>query len=87
VTEPHDWPPEQSAHWTLRPWHSTAVGYPAAVEQMVGFVEAAASRYGTTYPLHITVGTSEGSGCSATPVRAGHKRFTTPWRIGPMALH
>jgi hypothetical protein len=27
VTEQHDWPVEQSAKGTLRPWHSTAVGY------------------------------------------------------------
>jgi hypothetical protein len=31
VTEPHDWPPEQSAHGNLRPWHATATGYLAVV--------------------------------------------------------
>jgi hypothetical protein len=31
VTEPRDWPPEQSAKGTLRPWHSTAVGYLAVL--------------------------------------------------------
>jgi hypothetical protein len=31
VTEPHDWPAEQSARGTLRPWHYTTVGYLAAV--------------------------------------------------------
>jgi hypothetical protein len=27
VTEQRDWPPEQSAKGSLRPWHDTAVGY------------------------------------------------------------
>ena len=27
MTEPHDWPPEQSAQGALRPWHATAAGY------------------------------------------------------------
>jgi hypothetical protein len=27
VSEQRDWPPEQSAKGTLRPWHYTAVGY------------------------------------------------------------
>jgi hypothetical protein len=27
VTEPHDWPLEQSAEGTLRPWYLTATGY------------------------------------------------------------
>jgi hypothetical protein len=27
VTEPHDWPAEQSARGTVRPWHYTAAGY------------------------------------------------------------
>jgi hypothetical protein len=31
VTEPHDWPAEQSARGTLHPWHSTAVGYLAVL--------------------------------------------------------
>jgi hypothetical protein len=31
VTEPRDWPPEQSAHGTLRPWHATATGYLAVL--------------------------------------------------------
>ena len=31
MTEPHDWPAEQSARGTLRPWHYTAVGYLAVV--------------------------------------------------------
>jgi hypothetical protein len=31
VTEPHDWPPEQSAQGTLRPWHATAAGYLAVL--------------------------------------------------------
>jgi hypothetical protein len=31
VTEQRDWPPEQSAKGTLRPWHSTAVGYLAVL--------------------------------------------------------
>ena len=31
MTEPHDWPAEQSARGTLRPWHYTTVGYLAAV--------------------------------------------------------
>jgi hypothetical protein len=31
VTEPHDWPPEQSAHGSLRPWHATAAGYLAVL--------------------------------------------------------
>jgi hypothetical protein len=31
VTEPHDWPPEQSADGTLRPWHATAAGYLAVL--------------------------------------------------------
>jgi len=31
VTEQRDWPPEQSAKGTLRPWHYTAVGYLAAL--------------------------------------------------------
>lgn len=31
MTEQRDWPPEQSAKGTLRPWHDTAVGYLAAL--------------------------------------------------------
>jgi hypothetical protein len=31
VTEPHDWPPEQSAEGALRPWHATAAGYLAVL--------------------------------------------------------
>jgi hypothetical protein len=31
VTEQRDWPPEQSAKGTLRPWHATATGYLAAL--------------------------------------------------------
>jgi hypothetical protein len=31
VTEQRDWPPEQSAKGTLRPWHSTATGYLAVL--------------------------------------------------------
>jgi hypothetical protein len=31
VTEPHDWPAEQSARGNLHPWHSTAVGYLAVL--------------------------------------------------------
>ena len=31
MTEPHDWPTEQSARGTLHPWHSTAVGYLAVL--------------------------------------------------------
>jgi hypothetical protein len=31
VTEPKDWPAEQSARGTLRPWHYTTIGYLAAV--------------------------------------------------------
>jgi hypothetical protein len=31
VAEPHDWPPEQSAHGSLRPWHATAAGYLAVL--------------------------------------------------------
>jgi hypothetical protein len=31
VSEHHDWPPEQSAKGTLRPWHYTAVGYLAVL--------------------------------------------------------
>ena len=31
MTEQRDWPPEQSAKGTLRPWHSTAVGYLAVL--------------------------------------------------------
>jgi hypothetical protein len=31
VTEQRDWPPEQSAKGTLRPWHSTAAGYLAVL--------------------------------------------------------
>jgi hypothetical protein len=31
VTEQRDWPPEQSAKGTLRPWHDTAVGYLAVL--------------------------------------------------------
>jgi hypothetical protein len=27
VTEPHDWPLDQSASWTMRPWYFTAAGY------------------------------------------------------------
>ena len=27
MTEQRDWPPEQSAKGTLRPWHATAVGF------------------------------------------------------------
>jgi hypothetical protein len=27
VTEPHDWPLEQPAEGTLRPWYLTAIGY------------------------------------------------------------
>jgi hypothetical protein len=33
VTERRDWPPEQSAKGTLRPWHDTAVGYLAVLFQ------------------------------------------------------
>jgi hypothetical protein len=33
VSEQHDWPPEQSAKGTLRPWHDTAVGYLASLFQ------------------------------------------------------
>ena len=31
MTEHRDWPPEQSAKGTLRPWHYTAAGYLAAL--------------------------------------------------------
>jgi len=31
VPEQRDWPPEQSAKGTLRPWHDTAVGYLAVL--------------------------------------------------------
>jgi hypothetical protein len=31
VSEQRDWPPEQSARGTLRPWHYTAVGYLAVL--------------------------------------------------------
>jgi hypothetical protein len=31
MTEPHDWPFEQPAKGTLRPWHYTAVGYLAVL--------------------------------------------------------
>lgn len=31
MTEPHDWPPEQSAEGALRPWHATAAGYLAVL--------------------------------------------------------
>ena len=31
MTEPHDWPAEQSAHGGLRPWHATAAGYLAVL--------------------------------------------------------
>jgi hypothetical protein len=31
VTEQRDWPPEQSAKGTLRPWHDTAAGYLAVL--------------------------------------------------------
>jgi hypothetical protein len=31
MTEPHDWPAEQSARGTLRPFHYTAVGYLAVL--------------------------------------------------------
>jgi hypothetical protein len=31
VTEQRDWPPEQSAKGTLRPWHHTAAGYLAVL--------------------------------------------------------
>lgn len=31
MTEQRPWPPEQSAKGTLRPWHSTAAGYLAAL--------------------------------------------------------
>jgi hypothetical protein len=31
VTEQRDWPPEQSAKGTLRPWHYTAAGYLAVL--------------------------------------------------------
>jgi hypothetical protein len=31
VTEPRDWPPEQSAHGALRPWHAAAAGYLAVL--------------------------------------------------------
>jgi hypothetical protein len=31
VTEQRDWPPEQSARGTLRPWHYTAAGYLAVL--------------------------------------------------------
>ena len=31
MTEPHDWPPERSAHGGLRPWHATAAGYLAVL--------------------------------------------------------
>jgi hypothetical protein len=31
VTEPHDWPAEQSARGNLHPWHSTAVDYLAVL--------------------------------------------------------
>ena len=31
MTEQRDWPPEQSAKGTLRPWHDTAVGYLAVL--------------------------------------------------------
>src|SRR4029453_303505 len=31
VTEQRDWPPEQSAKGTLRPWHDTAIGYLAVL--------------------------------------------------------
>ena len=33
MTEPHDWPLEQSAQGTLRPFHYTAVGYLAVLFQ------------------------------------------------------
>ena len=31
MTEPHDWPAEQSARGNLHPWHSTAVDYLAVL--------------------------------------------------------
>jgi hypothetical protein len=31
VTEPHDWPAEQSAEGGLRPWHAIAAGYLAVL--------------------------------------------------------
>jgi hypothetical protein len=31
VTEQRDWPPEQSAKGTMRPWHDTAVGFLAVL--------------------------------------------------------
>ena len=31
MTEQRDWPPEQSAKGTLRPWHYTAAGYLAVL--------------------------------------------------------
>ena len=31
MTEQRDWPPEQSARGSLRPWHATAVGYLAVL--------------------------------------------------------
>ena len=31
MAELHDWPPEQSAHGSLRPWHATAAGYLAVL--------------------------------------------------------
>ena len=31
MTEQRDWPPEQSAKGTLRPWHDTAAGYLAVL--------------------------------------------------------
>jgi hypothetical protein len=41
VTEQRDWPPEQSAKGTLRPWHDTAVGYLAVLFEDPGEAQRA----------------------------------------------
>jgi hypothetical protein len=41
VSEQRDWPPEQSAKGTLRPWHDTAVGYLAVLFEDPGEAQRA----------------------------------------------
>jgi hypothetical protein len=41
VSEQRDWPPEQSAKGTLRPWHYTAVGYLAVLFEDPGEAQRA----------------------------------------------
>ena len=41
MTEQRDWPPEQSAKGTLRPWHSTAAGYLAVLFEDPGEAQRA----------------------------------------------